>query len=87
MSIFKKKQNKTKQQIASEMKQMDEVKRLRKFSKEKFYPFLLEHTGTISEAKTFLQVIDTVVKGAFNEGLSTTTVGSLKIDEKICFCT
>lgn len=31
----------------------------------------------------FLQVIDTSVKGAFNEGLRTTTVGDLKMKDKI----
>ena len=74
---------KSKEQIAHEMKQVQEVLRLRKFSQKKFFPFLKKHTKSISDARTFLQIIDTVVKGAFNEGLSTTTVGSLGIEKKI----
>lgn len=74
---------KSKEQVDAEMKQVQEIYRLRAFSKQKFFPFLKKNTKSISDARTFLQIIDTVVKGAFNEGLSTTTVGSLGIEKKI----
>ncbi len=83
MSKTIKKQRKSKEQVAEEMKQVSEIHRMRVFAKTRFYPFLIENTKSITDLKVFLQVMDTIVRAAFNDGMRTTTVGSLKLEEKI----
>lgn len=75
--------NKSKEEIAKEMKIKSETERLRKFSKDIFYPFLKKNTESVSDARQFLQIIDVAVKAEFNEGLRTTTVGDLNMNSKI----
>ncbi len=46
--------NKTKEEIATQMKREQKAKRLRSFIKEKFYPALIEASTSIDDAKFLL---------------------------------
>lgn len=75
--------NKSKEEIAYEVKKNYEEKRQRKFVKEVLYPFLLANSKSIDDAKNMLYAADTGVQQAFHVavGKEQTRVSEIKIKE------
>lgn len=61
--------NKTKDQIAWEMKQKAEAQRKRTFIGEHFYPMLLAHMTNVTQAKNFCKVVQNDILSTFNQGM------------------
>jgi hypothetical protein len=78
---FQKRQNKSKDQIAWEMKQQAETQRKRTFIAEHFFPMLLEHMKTVTQAKNFCKVVQNDIHATFNAGM-VKPVGELKMAER-----
>lgn len=76
-----KRENKSKDQIAFEMKQKQEVERKRTFITEVLFPLLKEHTKTVREAKMFCKVVINDIQSTFNQGMKA-PLSSLKLEEK-----
>ena len=76
-----KKPQRSKEQIAWEMKQKAEAQRKRKFIAEHFYPMLLAHMKTVTQAKNFCKVVQNDIHATFNAGM-TQPVGTLKMAER-----
>lgn len=57
--------NKTKEEIAAQMKREQKAKRLRAFIKEKFYPALIEASTSIDDAKFLLGSLSNMVMENF----------------------
>lgn len=71
MNMMKqKRQNKTKDQIVWEMKQRTEAERKRAFIAEHFYPMLLQHLKTVTQAKNFCKVVQNDILSTFNQGMT-----------------
>lgn len=66
---FKKRESKSKEQIAWEMKQKADAQRKRKFVGEHFFPMLLEHLKTVTQAKNFCKVVQNDIMSTFNQGM------------------
>lgn len=55
--------------------------KLREAVKNSIYPFLLENTESIEDAKMFASAVGVVIKQQFMNGMSTANVASLKLTE------
>lgn len=77
-SLFKKRENKSKDQLAWEMKQKADAQRKRTFVGEHFYPMLLAHLKTVTQAKNFCKVVQNDILSTFNQGM-TRPVGGLNM--------
>lgn len=73
--------NKTKDQIAWEMKQKAEAQRKRAFVAEHFFPMLLRRTKNVTQAKNFCKVFQNDVLSTFNQGMSK-PLGELKMVDR-----
>lgn len=62
-------ENKSKDQIAWEMKQKAEATRKRTFIGEKFYPMLLLHLTNVTQARNFCKVVQNDILQTFNQGM------------------
>lgn len=65
-----KRENKPKDQITWEMKQRQEAQRKRQFVAEQFFPMLLTHLKTVTQAKNFCKVVQNDILSTFNQGMS-----------------
>lgn len=65
-----KRENKSKDQLAWELKQKAEAQRKRTFVGEHFYPMLLAHLKTVTQAKNFCKVVQNDIHSTFNQGMS-----------------
>jgi len=78
-----KRQNKTKEQLIAEMEQTKKVNQQRQVVKEKIYPFLLEKSESIEDAKVFMSAIGISIKQAYLNGMKDTPLGDLKMVEML----
>lgn len=69
-TMKEKRENKSKEQIAWEMKQRQETERKRLFVKEHFYPMLLTHMKNVTQAKNFCKVVQNDILATYNQGMS-----------------
>lgn len=74
-------ENKSKDQIAWEMKQKAEAQRKRAFIGEKFFPMLLAHMSNVTQAKNFCKVVQNDILSTFNQGM-VKPVGELKMADR-----
>jgi hypothetical protein len=63
------------------LKKSQEVTKQREFVKTKLYPYLLENTTSIEDAKMFIQTAGLVTKQQFMNGMMKTLVKDLKLKE------
>lgn len=78
---FKKRENKSKDQLAWEMKQKAEAQRKRIFVGEHFYPMLLAHMTTVTQAKNFCKVVQNDILSTFNQGMAK-PIGELNMQDR-----
>jgi len=85
MSNQEPRKNKTKEELEADIKTQQEVHKFRKFVKEEIYPFLLEHSTSVEDAKMMCQVLKMSIKQAVMNKEKLTPVATLeipKVDEK-----
>jgi ornithine carbamoyltransferase len=72
---------KTKEQIQAEMVKAQETKRFRKMVKEVIYPFLIENSTSIENAKMLCSVASVTIEQSFMQDRLTKKVSELEIPE------
>lgn len=78
-----KRQKKTKEQIAFEMKQKQEYETSRAIAREKIWPVLEAHAKDAKHAEQTLQILKTVINQMMQMPYKDMTVGGLKMDEQL----
>lgn len=77
------KQGMSKEQVASQMKLMQEAEKGKKIVREVLYPILHEHATTISNAERMTEVFKTVIMLAMQRPFKDKTVGELDFSEDL----
>lgn len=75
--------NKSSEQVAAEMRQIQEVKRQRALTKDVIFPLLVKGSTSISNAQQMIQVLSMSIRQAFNAQMKDLKVADLKVKEKI----
>ena len=75
--------NKTPEQIIKEVKNKEEVLRLRNFVKEKFYPALVSASTSIDDAKFLLSSISNMVMEQFLSQMKEMKFSELNLESKL----
>lgn len=73
--------NKSKEQIAAEMKMNEEAKGRRIFVKKFLFPFLLENTESVDDAQILCEALSQTIRMAFNQKMVNTLFKELGIVE------
>lgn len=75
--------NKTKEEIAKAMKNVEKVKHLRSFVKDKFYPALLTASNSIEDSKYLLSSFSNMIMEQFLSQMKETKFKDLKLETKL----
>ncbi len=75
--IIKKRVNKSKKEIVSQMQLVDDANRRRALIKDVIFPYILELNDTIGYSKVFIQALSGMVNGVFDDTRKSTTVGHI----------
>lgn len=80
---FLKRQNKSKEQIAFEMKQKAEYEHSRKIAREQIWPVIAQYATDAKHAEQTLQVFKTVITQMMQMPYQDMTIGGLKMNEQL----
>lgn len=75
--VIKKRVNKSKKEIVSEIQLVNDANRRRALIKDVVFPYLLEINESIGYSKIFLQALSGIVSGVFDDTRKTTTIGHI----------
>ena len=68
-------------QLKEQIKQKEELARLRKIVKEGIYPLVVETSSNIEDAQTFVAALSMALKQSFNNLMTKMKVSDLKIED------
>lgn len=81
--MLKKRENKTKEQIAKDIENLQKVRKYRAFVKDEFYPLLLANTTSIDDAKFLLTGFASMVFEQFLGLMKEKNFGELNLETKL----
>lgn len=67
--------------MKEQIKQKEELARLRRIVKEGIYPLVVETSGNIEDAQTFVAALSMALKQSFNNLMTKMKVSDLKIED------